>query len=138
MFCGNCGHVVPSTNNFCSRCGNPMNHDFATEEREGVFIIEAKTPNIDYTNHGELTSIFNRVKRKRIIIDLSSVDFIDSTGIGTLVTMYYKTTRTKQHIIVVGVQSAPLNSMKALGVDNLIEIVESRAKAFVEWGISAV
>jgi len=138
MFCGNCGHVVPSTNNFCSRCGHPINHDFVTEEREGVFVIEAATKNIDYTNHGELTSIFNRIKRKRIIIDLSKVEFIDSTGIGTLVTLYYKTTRTKQQIIVVGVQTGPMNAMKALGVDNLIVFADTQEQAFAEWGIISV
>jgi anti-anti-sigma factor len=115
-----------------------MNHDFVTDEREGVFVIEAKTKNIDYTNHGELTSIFTRIKRKRVIIDISKVEFIDSTGIGTLVTMYYKTTRTKQQIIVTGVQNAPLNAMKALGVDNLIVFADTQEKAFAEWGITSV
>lgn len=138
MFCGNCGHVVPSTNNFCSRCGQPVNRDFTTEEVQGIFVIEANVKNIDYTNHGEITSIFNRARRKRIVIDLTKVEFIDSTGIGTLVTLYYKTNRTKQHIIVVGVQKEPLKAMKALGVDNLIEIVETRDKAFAEWGITSV
>ena len=136
MYCGYCGHLVPSTNNFCSRCGNPMNEHFVTDEVQGVFVIESKTKNIDYTNHGELTSIFARIKRKRIIIDLSAVDFIDSTGIGTLVTLYYKTNRTKQEIIITGVKPQLMTPIKALGVDNLLVIHDTREKAFAEWGIT--
>ena len=135
MFCGHCGHLVPDTNNFCSRCGQPITNNFITSEVEKVFIIEAKTDTIDYTNHGELTAIFNRINRKRILIDLSTVQFIDSTGIGTIVTLYYKTNRTKQEIFITGVTDQVMTSIKALGVDNLFLLYESKGKAFAEWGI---
>jgi anti-sigma B factor antagonist len=136
MYCAQCGHVVPDGNNFCSRCGNPMSKNFSTTEEENVFIITARTENVDYTNHGELSSIFKRVMRKRVLIDLSDVKFIDSTGIGTIATLYYKTNRTKQEIVLVGIGAQVMRPIKALGVDNLFIIHETRDKAFAEWGIS--
>lgn len=135
MFCGQCGHLVPDSNNFCSRCGNPMNKNFSTKDENNVFTITARVDTVDYTNHGELTSIFNRVNRKKVLIDFNEVKFIDSVGIGTLVTLYYKTTRTKQEIILVGIADALMKPIKALGVDNLLVIRSSWEDAYAEWGI---
>ena len=70
--------------------------------------------------------------RKRVIIDLSDVKFIDSTGIGTIATLYYKTNRTKQEIVLVGLDEQVMKPIKALGVDNLFVICESRDKAFAD------
>ena len=136
MFCGNCGHHVPDTNNFCSKCGAPVSRNFLISEEREVFVITALNENIDFTNHGELTSIFGRIMKKKIIIDLSRVKFIDSTGIGTLATLYYKTTRTKQEIKITGVCENVLRAIEALGVDNLLVIQDSKEAAFGDWGIT--
>jgi len=138
MFCGHCGHHIPDTNKFCSRCGAPLSMHFATSEDKDVFIITAKMDTLDYTNHGEMISIFGRVMKKKILVDLSEVRFIDSVGIGTLVTMYYKTNRTKQEIKVVGVNPNIMNSIKALGVDNVFVIHEDKEHAFADWGVTTI
>lgn len=138
MFCGNCGHFVPISNNFCSRCGTPMSKNFSTSEDQDLVVITAQCETIDYTNHSELTSIFSRITRKRILLDLTKVTFIDSTGIGTIVTLYYKTNRTKQQIYICGVNPQIMSTIKALSVDNLLQIYETSEKACEAWGLKTV
>lgn len=138
MFCGNCGHHIPDTNNFCTKCGAPLSRNFATMEEKDVFIIKAKTDTVDYTNHGEITSIFGKIMKKKILVDLSAVKFIDSVGIGTLVTLYYKSNRTKQDIKIIGVKEQIMKPIRALGVDNVLVIKESKDEAFGEWGITSM
>ena len=136
MFCGNCGHHIPDTNNFCTKCGSPVSKNFNVAEEKGIFVVTARVENIDYTNHGELSSIFARVLKKRIMIDLAKVTFIDSTGIGTLVTMYYKTVRTKQEIKIVNVHENVMKAIKSLSVDNVLDIRGSKEEAFGDWGLA--
>lgn len=135
MFCGNCGHHIPDTNNFCSKCGSPVSRNLVMEDKDDLAILRWKAEAVDYTNHGELTSVFPKIMKKRILIDLSKVNFIDSVGIGTLVTLYYKTTRTKQEIKIVGIPPTVRKAIKALGVDNILEIRDTKEQALADWGI---
>ena len=136
MFCGHCGHHIPDTNNFCCRCGTPILQCLTVTEEKEVAVISWKKDCINSGNHGEITGIFPKILKKRIIIDLTKVTFIDSVGIGTLVTLYYKINRTKQEIRIVGVNHNIMRAIKALGVDNVLEIRDSKEHALAEWGIT--
>ncbi len=82
MFCGKCGSHVPPQNNFCAKCGMPVSANFAGKEGEDYYIIVSKGKSLDYTNHSELAAMFEKVREKRVLIDLGRVEFIDSVGIG--------------------------------------------------------
>jgi anti-anti-sigma factor len=135
MFCGNCGNFVPDHNHFCAKCGVPLSQNFSMARKDDYAKIDSKGKNIDYTNHGELSLLFERTRDKLILIDLGGVDFIDSVGIGGLVTLVYKTNRTKQEIKFIIKSQHIMTAIKALGVDNVLEIYESEEEARASWGL---
>ncbi len=135
MFCGNCGAPVAFQNNFCVKCGTPVSQNFSGAQKEDYYRIVSKGKSLDYTNYSELTAIFQRLKAQRILVDLGNVTFIDSVGIGGLVTLIYKTNRTKQEIKFIITGEAIMKSIKALGVDNVLEIYEDEKAARASWGL---
>lgn len=135
MFCGNCGSFVPDHNDFCTKCGLPLSRNFSGKRKDDYYAMYSKAKNIDYTNHSELSFLFERaVREKCVLIDLGNVDFIDSVGIGGLVTLVYKTNRTKQEIKFIIKSENIMKAIRALGVDNVLEIYESEEEARASWG----
>ncbi len=138
MFCGKCGVFVPPQNHFCTKCGTPITQAFQSTPADDYHVIKIKDKNLDYTNHGELVTIFERTKDKMILIDLSVVDFIDSVGVGGLVTLVYKTNRTKQEIKFIITSEKIMKAISALGVDNVLDIYENEQDARASWGLTPV
>ena len=135
MFCGKCGANVPPQNNFCAKCGMSVSQNFAGKDADDYYIILSKGKNVDYTNQSELAAMFETVRAPRVLIDLSRVEFVDSVGIGGLVTLIYKTNRTKQDVKFIITAAPILKAIKALGVDNVLNIYEDEAAARTSWGI---
>ena len=136
MFCGHCGTPIQEQNNFCTKCGTPASSTFAGRMEDDYYKIVCKHKNLDYMNHSELTSLFTKVKEKYILIDLGKVQFMDSVGIGGLVTLIYKTNRTKQDVKFIIKSGSILKAVKALGVDNVLEIYENEEAARASWGFT--
>jgi anti-anti-sigma factor len=82
-----------------------------------------------------MTALFTKVKEQRVLIDLCKVEFMDSVGIGSLVTLIYKTNRTKQEIKFIITADKILKAIKGLGVDNVLEIYEDEQAARASWGL---
>ena len=135
MFCGQCGSPIAFQNNFCTKCGAPASDNFAGRLEEDYYLIRSKGKSLDYTNHSELTAMFTKVKEQRVLIDLSKVEFMDSVGIGSLVTLIYKTNRTKQEIKFIIIADKIMKAIKGLGVDNVLEIYEDEQAARASWGL---
>jgi anti-anti-sigma factor len=135
MFCDGCGQHLRDGNQFCPHCGTPVSHNLEIIEEHDVAVLRWKADAIAYTTHGEFGRAFPKIHKRYILIDLTGVEFIDSVGIGTLVTMYYKTVHSKQEIKVTGVHPNVLRSIKALKVDNVLDIYPTKEKAFASWGI---
>ena len=58
---------------------------------------------------------------KRIRIDLSSVSFIDSYGVATLIALYKESRQKKKHFSVEGAQGQVLEKLKTTGVRSVLE-----------------
>ena len=59
-------------------------------------------------------------KQGRIILDLSSVDFIDSSGIGSIVFLYKRLKAQNRDLILNGVNGQPARLISSLRVDKTI------------------
>ncbi|MFA6449646.1 MAG: STAS domain-containing protein [bacterium] len=138
MFCGQCGSPIQFQNNFCTKCGAPASESFAGKLEDEYYRIRCKGKSLDYMNHSELSAMFTKVKEDRILIDLCKVEFIDSVGIGSLVTLIYKTNRTKQEVKFIITSESIMKSIKALGVDNVLEIYEEEQAARTSWGLPSI
>jgi len=138
MYCGKCGSYISENNNFCSKCGTPASSSFKGINTDDYYIIKTESKNVDYTNHSEMHALFANTKDKLILIDLSKCKFIDSVGIGGLVTLVYKTNRTKQEIKFIINSNSILKSIKALGVDNVLDIYETEKEARSSWGLTVI
>ena len=76
--------------------------------------------------------------RNKIIVDVSDVKWMDSTGIGTLVSQVYRYTRTKQELKIVGMNDRIFQAVKQLQVDNVLDLCETINDARVAWGLPPV
>jgi len=57
------------------------------EQRDDVVILRPQGPNLDLTNHQELSEAFRAalpLEPKRVILDMQRVVYIDSVGLGSL------------------------------------------------------
>jgi anti-sigma B factor antagonist len=133
--CGNCQHLNDGSASFCVRCSHPLPKDANVREIEDVAVVEFMRENIDFENHREFVNVLNKVIKKRIIIDLSAVKWMDSTGIGMIVTFTYKTSRTKQEVKIVGVCKKIMEAIKALQVDNVLDLYGEVNEALASWGL---
>lgn len=133
--CPNCRHKNDEGAAFCIRCSAPLPKDVVIKETEDVLTLSIMKDQVDFENHREFVAILNKIIKKRIIIDLSNVKWMDSTGIGMLVTYAYKTTRTKQEVKIVGVGAKIKEAIRALRVDNVLDIYEDSPAALASWGL---
>jgi len=137
MYCGQCGEYIPNSNKFCTKCGAPVTQKFTGEQRDEYFLVSTNVSEIDFKNHQELVNMLRRLKSDRILVDLGNVEFIDSVGIGSLVTMTYSGVRKGQDIKVVIKGENIMKSIKTLGVDNVLDIYGSSEEAKGTWGLTA-
>lgn len=59
---------------------------------------------------------------KAHVFDLSQVDFVDSSGIGAVVFMYKRLAAQKKNLVLTGLSGQPLDLIKMLRIDKVIDI----------------
>lgn len=64
-----------------------------------------------------------------VVVDLSGVPFMDSSGIATLVEGMQWSRRESAHFILVGVQEKVMNSLKLARMNELLEIYPTAQEA---------
>ena len=60
-------------------------------------------------------------------LDLSGVDFIDSSGIGAIVFLYKRMVGQKRRLVVTGLDGQPRDLFRFLRIDRTIQVVERAA-----------
>jgi anti-anti-sigma factor len=133
--CPNCNAENPDGAEFCKHCSMPITKHISVDNFEDMIVITLNAHEIDFENHTLLQPIFKAVKRKRILIDLNKVKWMDSTAIGTLVSQTYRAARTKQEIKFVGMGRKIFEAVKALSVDNVLDIYPDINAARAAWGL---
>ena len=61
-------------------------------------------------------------KRKRIVVELSGLDLIDSSGVAVIVSLYKRVRAGGGDVKVVGVRDQPLSIFKLLRMDRVFSI----------------
>jgi len=71
-------------------------------------------------------------KEKRLIVDISGVDFLASIGIRVLVLAAKGIAERGGRMAVYGAQEAPAKVLKSTGVDQIVKLVDDEAAA-IAW-----
>lgn len=69
-----------------------------------------------------LEQIINTKHSNNVILDLSQVSFLDSSGIGAIVFLYKRLKAQDRTLVIVGVQGQPQELMKLLRIDSAIPV----------------
>ncbi len=114
---------------------------FKQENKMGVKIDEINgiplvkiDEDFDITNAGEVKAILNEYiedkQTKKLIIDLSKVDFIDSTAIGVIVkSSLLMLNKYKGKLVLINVQEALQDFFSKSNLDKFIEIFDNLEQA---------
>ena len=101
-------------------------------EREPKATILHLTGEIDLRTSPQLRGEFLVLidqKPPRIILDLSEVAYIDSSGVGTIVELKRKTAKHKSNVILVGLQPRVRSLFEITRLDAFFDIVETLDEA---------
>jgi anti-anti-sigma factor len=136
--CPNCKHLNTADAQACKRCGLPLSTEVTIDDQNDLVVIKINLSEFDFETHTLLRPVFKSVMKKKIVIDVSGVKWMDSTGIGALVTITYQSARTGQSIKIVGMNKKIFDAVKSLQVDNVLELCGDVNACRVEWGLPPV
>lgn len=98
-------------------------------------VVKLNIDQLDFENHKNLNTLSKRIKNEYVVFDMSRVTWIDSTGIGALVTLTNRFMRTQQMVKFIGVTPKVHEAFRALQVDNILDIYDSLNDAITMWGL---
>jgi len=78
-----------------------------TEIQDGNLVLSVQEPRLDAHNSGKLKDIILKLLEsdgKRLIVDLSAVRFIDSSGLGALLSGYKNANLHRASLVLAGLQ----------------------------------
>ena len=102
------------------------------EPLDGASHLVAVSGEIDLFTAGDLKARLAlpiEAGRSRIVVDLTGVTFIDSSGLGVLIGAQKQLMRSKGGLVIVCHDRTIVNTFKITGLDRVFEIVPSRADA---------
>jgi anti-sigma B factor antagonist len=105
---------------------------FETKKKGTAIILKVKERKLDATTSSELKGeflILCKPQLKELVIDLSEVEFCDSTGLSALLIAERKMRENKGRVKLVGVQKKVLTLLKISHLDRTFEIFDTLAKA---------
>jgi len=136
--CASCGYLNPRDEKFCIQCSSAITQEIIVTDEGDIAVVKVKMKKIDFENHKNLVPILNKITKNKIVLDLADVEYIDSTGIGTLVTQAYRSTRTNQETKIINLHPRVMEAIRALQVDNVLDICATMTEARVSWGLPLV
>lgn len=104
--------------------------DFHYEERKKYFILFLEGELYDPYAQGFHNKFINLMKNRTcIIIDLSGLAFISSSGLGLLVGQFHAVRRVGSRIILVGANHDIFRSFETAGISDVFKIFDTIDKA---------
>jgi len=97
-----------------------MNFDLSTQEDSAVLSIGGE---LDALSVLDLRPAINRIgedQPSEVLIDLSRLRLIDSSGVGAIVALFKKVKAYEGSLAVVGVQNQPLAILRLLRLDRVL------------------
>lgn len=103
---------------------------FVTKKNATATILKLQDKKLDASIASELKGeILVLCKAKKLIIDLTAVEFCDSSGLSALLLAERKMRETGGEVSLVGVQKKVLSLMKISHLDQTFRMADSVAKA---------
>lgn len=103
-----------------------------TEEKTGVLIMSLKEERLDAHNSGDLKAILLDMFQKghkNILIDLKDVRFIDSSGLGALVSGFKNAISNQGGLKLAGLQTQVKSMFELTRLHRVFEIFPSTTEA---------
>ena len=97
-----------------------MNFNLSTQEDSAVLSIAGE---LDALSVLDLRPVINRIgedQPSKVLIDLSHLRLIDSSGVGAIVALFKKVKAYEGSLAVVGVQDQPLAILRLLRLDRVL------------------
>ncbi|MDP8245679.1 MAG: STAS domain-containing protein [Candidatus Hinthialibacter antarcticus] len=96
-----------------------------------VLIIQFRFETLDANNAKMVRQEVDPIiqDRKKVAVDMSEVQFIDSSGLGTLLTFYRKVKSVEGSLLLYGMTSQAMSLFELVKMDRIFEVVESQDDA---------
>lgn len=106
------------------------------EERDGVVIIDVKEERLDAHNSGEFkTQMLNFFEegKSNLIVDMAGVRFVDSSGLGALVSGYKNASARNGNLKLCGLQSQVKSMFELTRLHRVFEIFPTADEAVASF-----
>ena len=108
-----------------------------TDHASGIAIVRVGESRLMYPLLSEFTSVVTQLLasgEKRLIVDLSSVGYVDSATIGCLMDLYRQTSAAGGSLKLAGVQKRVETMLTMTGAQNFIEVHPDEPSAVKSFG----
>ncbi len=105
--------------------------ELSTEKIGEITVVSVLTEVLDASNTEEFKKCFASIaeKNKNILLELSRVNFVDSSGCGSLLSCLRKVKSSGGELKVCGVQEAVRTLFELVRMDRIIDIFDSKQEA---------
>lgn len=73
----------------------------------------------------DLNKLTESVNEKYLVLDFTDLNFINSEGIGFLMTMHYRLTKKEKELVVIGAAEHVFDVLKVIGLLNVMKHFDS-------------
>jgi anti-sigma B factor antagonist len=103
------------------------------EELDGIAILHVQEPRVDAHNAGELKSrLLGLSVEGKILVDLTEVRFIDSSGLGALIAAYKSVTANGGVLTLAGLQTQVRSVFELTRLHRVFKVFETLTEA-IGW-----
>ena len=100
-------------------------------ELEGVVVISL-SGNLDIETSGkfkDLSSKWCEKSQRGIVIDLREVDYVDSIGLGSIISVFNRCVSSRKKTAIVAEEGEVMRSIRMAKLDKLLDLYESISSA---------
>lgn len=96
-----------------------------------ALIVQLQFEILDANNAKQIRQMIDPIiqDRQKVAFDMSKVQFIDSSGLGALLTFYRKVKSTEGNLILFGMTSQAQSLFELVKMDRIFEVVETKEDA---------
>lgn len=102
--------------------------DVRSSEQNGITLIQV-SGEINISTSPDLKKVFEKEAKKKIVVDLTKVSYVDSSGLATLVEMLKKTKSQGGSLCLAGMSEKVKSLFEITKLDRLFSIVSSADEA---------
>jgi anti-anti-sigma factor len=111
--------------------------NLTTEQANGIAVVRVGESRLMYPLLSEFSSTVTQLiaaGEKKLLVDLSSVGYVDSATIGCLMDLYRQATAAGGALKLAGLQKRVETMLTMTGAQNFLEVHADRASALASFG----